>query len=120
MQRARTNTPLQALALMNEVTYVEAAKKFAERMMGQGASVGERIAWGFRSATQRVPDGEELRVLLAGYGRRLERFKESPDSAAELLGRWEAKVSEKLNPVELAAMTTVAGVLLNLDEVINK
>ena len=120
VQRARTNTPLQALALMNEVTYVEAAKKFAERMMGQGASVGERIAWGFRSATQRVPDEEELRVLLAGYGRRLERFKVSLQSAAKLLGRGEAKVSEKLSPVELAAMTTVAGVLLNLDEVINK
>ena len=88
--------------------------------MGQGASVGVRIAWGFRSATQRVPDEEELRVLLAGYGRRLERFKMSPQSAAKLLGRGEAKVSEKLSPVELAAMTTVAGVLLNLDEVINK
>jgi hypothetical protein len=120
VQRARTNTPLQALALLNEVTYVEAAKKFAERMMGQGATAGERIVWGFRSATQRAPDGEELRVLLAGYDRRLERFKESPQSAAKLLGRGEAKVSEKLSPVELAAMTTVAGVLLNLDEVINK
>jgi len=120
VQRARTNTPLQALALMNEVTYVEAAKKLAERMMGQGATAGERIAWGFRSATQRAPDGEELRVLLAGYERRLERFKASPQSAVKLLGRGEAKVSEKLSPVELAAMTTVAGVLLNLDEVINK
>ncbi len=120
VQRARTNTPLQALALMNEVTYVEAAKKFAERMMGQGVSAGERIAWGFRSATQRAPEGEELRILLAGYGRRIERFKASPGSASKLLQRGEAKVSEKLNPVELAAMTTVAGVLLNLDEVINK
>ena len=120
VQRARTNTPLQALALLNEVTYVEAAKKFAERMMGQGASVRERISWGFRSATQRAPEEEELRVLLAGYGRRLDRFKASPQSAAKLLRRGEAKVSGKLSPVDLAAMTTVAGVLLNLDEVINK
>ena len=120
VQRTRTNTPLQALALMNEVTYVEAAKKFAERMVGQEADAGQRIAWGFRCATQRAPDEEELRILLAGYKRRLGRFKREPESARKLLERGEAKVSDGLDRAELAAMMTVAGVLLNLDEVINK
>ena len=120
VQRARTNTPLQALALMNEVTYVEAAKKFAERMVGQEADAGQRIAWGFRCATQRAPDEEELRILLAGYKRRLGRFKREPESARKLLERGEAKISDGLDRAELAAMMTVAGVLLNLDEVINK
>ena len=120
VQRARTNTPLQALALMNEVTYVEAAKKFAERMVGQEADAGQRIAWGFRCATQRAPDDEELRILLAGYKRRLGRFKREPESARKLLERGEAKISDGLDRAELAAMMTVAGVLLNLDEVINK
>jgi hypothetical protein len=120
VQRARTNTPLQALALMNEVTYVEAAKKFAERMVGKGGEPQERISWGFRCATQRAPEEDEMRILLSGYTRRLERFRAAPESAARLLQRGEAKVSGELDPVELAAMTTVASVLLNLDEVINK
>ena len=120
VQRARTNTPLQALALMNEVTYVEAAKKFAERMVGKGSEPRERISWGFRRATQRVPEKEELRILLSGYRRRLERFRAAPESATRLLQRGEAKVSGELDPAELAAMMTVASVILNLDEVINK
>ena len=120
VQRTRTNTPLQALALMNEVTYVEAAKKFAERMVRQDGDAGRRISWGFRCATQRAPDEEELRILLAGYKRRLGRFKREPESARKLLERGEAKVSDGLDRAELAAMMTVAGVLLNLDEVINK
>ena len=120
VQRARTNTPLQALALMNEVTYVETAKKLAERIMMKEGDPGEKISWAFRCATQRAPDEEELRILLSGYKRRLEHFRAAPEGAAKLLQRGEAKVSGELDPVELAAMTTVASVLLNLDEVINK
>ncbi len=120
VQRARTNTPLQALALMNEVTYVEAAKKFAERIMGEGKGPGERIAWGFRLATQRVPGKEELGILVKGYNRRLLRYRTEPKNAAALLSRGESKVSGDYDEAELAAMTTVASVILNLDEVINK
>ena len=120
VERARTNTPLQALALMNEVTYVEAAKKFAERIMGRGQDPGESIAWAFRLATQRAPGREELGILVKGYSRRLLRYRAEPKSAAALLSRGETKVSGDYDPAELAAMTTVASVLLNLDEVINK
>ena len=102
------------------MTYVEAAKKFAERIMGRGKDPGESIAWAFRLATQRAPAREELGILVKGYSRRLLRYRAEPKSAAALLSRGETKVSGDYDPAELASMTTVASVLLNLDEVINK
>jgi len=122
VRRSRTNTPLQALALMNSVTYVEAAKKFAERMIVEapGKTARERIAWGFRCATARQPTDRELGVLHAGYERRRVRYRENAAEAKALLGSGESKVSEKLDAVELAALTTVANVILNLDELINR
>lgn len=120
VKRTQTNTPLQALALMNEVTYVEAAKKFAERMMKQGGTAQARIAWGFRCATLREATGEELSVLVAGFERRLARYREDPKGAEQLLGHGDSKVGDGADKVELAALTTVANVILNLDELINK
>lgn len=120
VKRAPSNTPLQALALMNEVTYVEAAKKFAERMIKEGGSARERIAWGFRCATSREATAEELAVLLAGFERRLARYREDPKGAEQLLSHGDSTVAEGTDKVELAALTTVANVILNLDELINK
>jgi len=120
VRRTQTNTPLQALALMNEVTYVEAAKKFAERMMQAGGSAKERIAWGFRCASLREATAEELAVLVAGFERRLARYREDPKGAEELLGHGDSKVADGADTPELAALTTVANVILNLDELINK
>ena len=120
VKRTLTNTPLQALALMNEVTYVEAAKKFAERMMTKGGTPAERIAWGFRCATSRVADEEELGILVRGYERRLEHYQKNGKAAEDLLGQGESKVAGYLPKPEVAALTTVANVILNLDEVINR
>ena len=120
VKRTLTNTPLQALALMNEVTYVEAAKKFAERMMTKGGTPAERIAWGFRCATARKATTEELAILAGGYERRVARFRKDEEAAERLLGHGESKVAGYLPVVEMAALTTVANVILNLDEVINK
>ena len=120
VKRSQTNTPLQALALMNEVTYVEAAKKFAERMMANGATPEEQITWGFRCAVARVPKPSELVVLISGYERRLAKFVATPKNATLLLGQGETKVSQAFDQSQLAAMTTVANVILNLDELINK
>ena len=106
--------------LMNEVTYVEAAKKFAERMMTKGGTPEERIAWGFRCATSRVADGEELDILVKGYERRVEHYRKNGKAAEDLLGQGESKVPGYLPKPEMAALTTVANVILNLDEVINK
>ena len=120
VRRSRTNTPLQALVLMNSVTYVEAAKKFAEQMMAHGRTPSERIAWGFRRATLRRAKQQELTVLLSGYRRRLAVYRKQPDRAAALLKQGESQVSNEYDKPELAAMTTVASILLNLDEIINK
>ncbi|MFP6611385.1 MAG: PSD1 and planctomycete cytochrome C domain-containing protein [Pirellulales bacterium] len=120
VRRSRTNTPLQALALMNGVTYVEAAKKLAERMMPHGAAATERIAWGFRCVTLRRAKQIELDVLLGGYERRLSVYRKTPAAAAALLKQGESQVSDAYDEAELAAMTTIANILLNLDEIINK
>ena len=120
VKRTHTNTPLQALALMNEVTYVEASKKFSERIMANGATLDERIAWAFRAATARQPEPAELVLLTAGYERRLARFRAQPKEAEQLLDQGESTLTEALGQAELAAMVTVANVLLNLDELINK
>ncbi len=120
VKRTLTNTPLQALALLNEVTYVEAAKKFAERMITKGGTPAERIAWGFRCATSRVAEKEELEILVKGYERRVEHYRRDGKATENLLGQGESKVADYLPKPEMAALTTVANVILNLDEVINR
>ena len=120
VKRTLTNTPLQALALLNEVTYVEAAKKFAERMITKGGTPAERIVWGFRCATSRVAEKEELEILVKGYERRVEHYRRDGKATENLLGQGESKVADYLPKPEMAALTTVANVILNLDEVINR
>ena len=120
VKRTQTNTPLQALALMNEVTYVEASKKFAERMMFKGKTARKRVAWGFRSATSRIAAEKELAILMKGYQSRLTIYLENPIAAKQLLSQGESNVANHLPKAQLAALTTVASVILNLDEVINK
>ena len=120
VKREATNTPLQALALMNEVTYIEASRKFAERMMRHGTNARERISWGFRSATSRHATSSEIKILFDGYERRLKRYREDPASAEQLLKQGESPIASNLATLELAALTTVANVILNLDEIMNR
>jgi hypothetical protein len=121
VKRARTNTPLQALALLNEVTYVEAARKLAERMLTEGGSTpADRINWAFRRVTSRTPDAGDLKVLTDGLEKRLTRFRADKDSAVKLIAQGESKPDAKLDQTELAAYTLTANVLLNLDEVVTK
>lgn len=121
VKRARSNTPLQALALMNDVTYVEAARIFAENMMANGITPEQWIAWGWKKATARDIEAGELDVLMRGFKSRHEFYSENPDKAKALISAGEAPVNQKdFNPVTLAAMSTTASVILNLDEVITK
>ncbi|MDG2123555.1 MAG: PSD1 and planctomycete cytochrome C domain-containing protein [Verrucomicrobiales bacterium] len=120
VRRTHTNTPLQALALMNEVTYIEATIHFAARMGNHGTSTRDRIAWGFRAATSRHPHPAELEVLAGGYRRRLQHFRSNPTDAKAATSHGASPVNSALPPAELAALTTVASVILNLDELINK
>jgi hypothetical protein len=119
VKRSRTNTPLQALSLLNEVTFVEAARAFAVRMLTEGGRTPEeRLTWAFRTATNRAPDPDELRVLASGLSKRLSAFHQQPDSAQKLLQFGDHKTQASLDPSELAAYTVSANVILNLDEVI--
>jgi hypothetical protein len=121
VNRGATNTPLQALVLMNDPTYVEASRKFAERLMTEGGSTPrDRLRYAYRLALCRLPRAAERDVLLDIYDKQLARFQKDPDAAKKLLSVGESKRSEKLDAAELAAWTTVAGVITNLDETITK
>jgi hypothetical protein len=121
VKRSRTNTPLQALALLNDVTYVEASRKLAEDMLQNGGGTpAEQLAHGFRKTTSRQPSASELATLTKGYERRLKRYQSDPESAKNLTLQGDSKADPAIDPPTLAAMTTTASVLLNLDETITK
>ena len=120
VRRSRTNTPLQALALMNDVTFVEAARALAQRVMRTHDGVQDRIALAFRLATARHPRADEARILLAGFGYHLDRFGRDPALATGLLEMGEYPLDPERDPSELAAYTAIASLILNLDETITR
>jgi hypothetical protein len=121
VRRTRTNTPLQALALLNEVSFVEAARVFAQRMMIEGGKTpAERITFGFRLATSRKPSSAELRILTAGFQAHLAKYRKDRKTAAELISTGESPRNTRLDPAEHAAYTAMGSVILNLDEVVTK
>jgi mono/diheme cytochrome c family protein len=121
VRETRTNTPLQALTLLNDVAFVEAARVLAQRVMTEGgATPEERITFAFRLATTRRPKPAELRILLDGFQEHLANYRQDPQAALKLVSTGEFPRDEKLDVSELAAYTAVAGLILNLDEVITK
>jgi hypothetical protein len=122
VRRARTNTPLQALALMNEVTYVEAARLLAERIMTEGGppTPAARLTLAFRLATGRPPRPAELDILLAGFDEHLARYRRDQQAARHLVSVGERRRNGMLDVSALAAYTAVAGLILNLDETVTK
>ncbi len=121
VNRERTNTPLQALVLMNDPTYLEAARKLAERMMTEGgASPAERVAFAFRLATARMPSENETRALVTLFEKQRARFTAAPEQATALLAIGESPRNDKLDAAELAAWASVASTILNLDETVTK
>ena len=121
IKRSRTNTPLQALALLNEVTFVEAARALAARMLHEGGKTAEeRMAWGFRLATGRAPQPKEIKVLLEGWSADHAAFQAAPENAKQLLATGDSMAPSDIDPVELATWTVTANVLLNLDEVVTR
>jgi hypothetical protein len=120
VRRLRTNTPLQALILMNDPTYIEASRKFAERLLTQAPSEEQRIELAFRLALMRPPVPRETARLLRLARAQLVVYRQNPEAAAQLLGVGEAPRNVQLDAAELAAWTIVANVILNLDETITK
>ncbi len=120
VRRSRTNTPLQALVLMNDPTYVEASRKFAERIMQKEKTPAARLALAFRLATARQPTERETAILKRVLDKQLQTYQENPKAAEALLRVGESPRDEALSAAELAAYTIVASVILNLDEVVTK
>lgn len=121
VRQTRTNTPLQALNLMNDVTYVEAARVLAQRIMSESGPIPEdRLSFAFRLATSRRPTSAEREKLKAAFQYQLSQFQKDPHSALQLISAGEYPINEKLDMAELAAYTTMASLILNLDETISK
>ena len=117
----RTNTPLQALNLMNDVTYLEASRKLAERMMKEGGvNPRERIDYAFRLATARPVRSQESEVLLETFQQFQQSYLKDPEAAVQFLSAGESERDKTLDPAELASYASVASLILNLDETVTK
>ncbi len=117
-ERSRSNIPQQALVLLNDPTYVEAARAFAAQVLQQPGE--QRLTWAWQKALQRNPDATEQATLLALLNKHLARYKATPSAADEVLAVGQAPVPTNLDKPELAAWTLVCRVLLNLHETITR
>lgn len=121
VQRPRTNTPLQALAAMNDVQMIEASRHLAGRILREGGETDEaRARWAFELATARPPEPPELAALLDVYRHGRSDYAKKPDQAAALLEAGDSPTDESLPPADQAAWTLVASLILNLDEVLTR
>jgi hypothetical protein len=120
VRETRTNTPLQALNLMNDVTFVEAARVMAERVMKTERTTGDRLAFAWRLATARSPSAVESKILHAALDHHLAHYRARSAAAAKLVSAGEAPRDRLLDIAEHAAYSAVCNMILNLDEVITK
>jgi len=121
VRRARTNTPLQALALMNDVQFIEAARKLAERVLQQGgANVEQRITFAVRTVLARRPHPAERTALTRLFHEYHAEFKTTPEAAVKLLAAGESPRDKTLDSNQLAAWTMITHLLLNLSETITR
>ena len=120
-ERPRSNIPQQALVLLNDPTYVEASRVFAQRMIKEGGATPEaRIKWAFGTALSREPVADEVRVLSELQAKHLADYKQDPESAKKVLTVGAAPADAAIDPVELASWTSVARTIMNLHETITR
>jgi hypothetical protein len=122
VERARSNTPLQSLVLLNDPTYVEAARAFAGRVIRAvpSSDPARRLELAFRLAVSRSPRPREVAVMTDLLKKHMHQYQSDPTAASEILGVGEAPNRADASPAELAAWTSVARVLLNLHETISR
>ena len=119
--RGKSNTPMQALQLLNDVQHVEAARNFAEKIIQKGGKQDQtKISWAWRAATSRNPSREEIEIVQDLLNQNRKRYAQDLKSAEDLIGFGESEPDAKIKPIELAPWTLVANMILNLDEVVNK
>ncbi len=121
VRRVRTNTPLQSLVTLNDPVYLEAAQALARRIVSEGGSdAGSRVRFGLHLCLARPPRPEQVAPLAALYAAELERYRNDVPAATALATDPIGPLPPGQNPAELAAWTTVANVLLNLDSILTK
>ena len=121
VRRARTNTPLQALVLMNDPTYVEAARALAQQVLRQAErDAASQITQVFRLLISRRPTDQELRILTDAYDFYASRYADRPAAAAQFLSVGDSISGPEFPPGKLAALAAVAGAIINTDEFITK
>ena len=121
VSRTSSNTPLQALILLNGPIFVEAARVFAQNILDNGGpTLEERIDWGFLRALSRKPTPAERTILVELHKKSLAEFAAQPQRAREFIRVGEAPLATDVRPTELAAMTTVTRAILNLHETITR
>jgi hypothetical protein len=127
-RRSRSNTPLQALTMLNEPLFLECARGLAEKILSEGGPTeSQRIAYAVRSCLSRNPNGEEVAILRDFLVRQLARFQSSGADPLQLLtdkdsdkAALAATIPEGATPVELAAWTALCRLILSLDETITR
>ncbi len=121
VRESRTNTPLQALNLMNDVTFLEAGRALGQRMLKEGGATAEqRLGYGFRIVTGRRPNAEEARLLSGSLAYHLDYFSSDPAKAGPYVAQGASPIDASLKKNELAAYAAVGNLLLNLDEAVTK
>jgi Protein of unknown function (DUF1553)/Protein of unknown function (DUF1549)/Concanavalin A-like lectin/glucanases superfamily/Planctomycete cytochrome C len=120
VRETRTNTPLQALTLLNDVTYVEAARKLAERVLCECTTTDDRLTFAFRSIMARAPNEAERIVLCRSLERQIADYRRDPDAARKSIKVGDQPADARLDPAELAAYAAVCRLILNLDEGVTK
>tara|TARA_R110002049_G_scaffold27321_3_gene94443 strand:+ start:90879 stop:94067 length:3189 start_codon:yes stop_codon:yes gene_type:complete len=119
--RQRSNTPMQALQLMNDIQHVEAARHFAARIIREGgASPAKRVRWAWTWATGRPPRSAERDVAIDMLRMFQDRYRQDDESAKALTSYGESDTDDAIEPDQLAAYTMLANLLLNLDETVTK
>ncbi len=118
VQRPVSNTPQQALVLLNDPTYVEAARALAGKIIGSGSDASSRLRFAYQQTLLREPTAEEQKLLSDLYEKHLAQYKNDAASAALLQTVGDLKPAANQDAAELAAWTSVARVLLNLHETI--
>jgi hypothetical protein len=120
-ERARSNIPQQALAMLNDPSYVEASRAFAERILREGGSDRQgRIAWAFEMALGRRPTADEVRLLADLHEKHLAQYRTEEDAVKKLLAVGQKPLPSDIVPADLAAWTSVARTILNLHETITR
>jgi hypothetical protein len=121
VERPRSNTPLQALVLLNDPTYVETSRKFAERLIREGGpDIGSRLTFAYRQLLSRTPRPEEIQILTGMYQKHLAEYQAEQPAAEELSKVGAAPATATIDKADLAATTSIARVLYNLHETITR